>query len=142
MLPQLRENLSNSVHPTDTVLFTSIVNADVGKPVKLSADSTFTTCADGDDIEGRVYSVDMTYPDGTIVGTVQRGQNLRMEVVNKSAGVLAIGATVVAAAQATSGTAALPYVKAGAGVSYVWRVVSHLGGTGAVDSNITIERVR
>lgn len=129
-----------------------LTSADLGKAVKLIADSNYGVCADGNEIEGVLLAVEpYTVKDGFGFGTIQTKE--RVVAINKDVGVLAIGAYVVAAAQAAVGTANTvvasgtqkgtygPYVKAGAGVIFRWRVVAHFGGAGVVDTPILIERV-
>ena len=128
-----------------------LTSADLGKAVKLLADSTYGVCAATNDIEGVLIAVEShTVNDGFGLGTVQTKERV---VAIAKGGVLAIGAYVVAAAQAAIGTANTvvasgtqkgtygPYVQAGAGVAFKWRVVAHFGGAGAVDTPILIERV-
>jgi len=139
MGPLFDENISNSTYPSDTVYLTGVDGSvDVGKPVTLSAGTTFALAADGDDFDGFIYSVDTIYANNDIVGTVKRQPLLRKRVINAGSGALAIGATVVAAAQIAAGTAGLPQVKAGAGG---WRVIELLDGTGLATEELVIEKV-
>lgn len=138
-LPFFDENISNSTYPSDTVILTGIDGSkDVGKPVVLSDSTTFALAADGADIEGIISSVDAVYADGTIVGTVQRQPLLRKRVINAGATQLAVGDTVLAAAQIAAGTEGKPQVKAGAGG---WRVINLLSGTGLQTEELVIEKV-
>lgn len=139
MGPLFDDNISNSTYPSDSVYLTGIVgSADVGKPVKLTAGTTFGLVSDGDDIEGIISSVDTIYADGTIVGSVKRQPMLRKRVINAGVTQLAIGDTVVAAAQIAAGTEGEPQVKAGAGS---WRVIELLSGTGLQTEELVIEKV-
>jgi len=139
MGPLFDENISNSTYPSDTVYLTGISGSkDVGKPVKLSAGTTFALAVDGDDIEGIIYSVDTIYADGTIVGTVKRQPLLRKRVINAGVTQLAIGDTVLASTQVAAGTEGQPQVKAGAGS---WRVIELLDGTGLQTEELVIEKV-
>ena len=130
----------------------ALTDKDIGKAVKLIGDSRYGVCADGDDIEGVLAAVaPHTVNSGYGFGSVQTKE--RIIAVNSGAGAIAVGAFVVAAAQpavgteialvttgAQTGTRPMP-VKAGAGVSFKWRVVALLGGAGAVGAPLLIERV-
>ncbi len=80
-----------------------------------------------------------TVNSGFSFGVVQT--NGRVRAYNADAGALAVGAYVINAAQVAVGTAGLLRVKAGAGTAFKWRVISLLGGSGAVASTVLIERV-
>lgn len=112
---------------------------DLGKIVKMGVASNYIPCADGDDIEGHIVSVEaQTVNQGFKFGSVQR--NGRVWVI-ATGGTLAIGAQVVAAAQANApGAAGKSNVKAGVGVSYKWRVIAH-ATNGAAGTDVLIERV-
>lgn len=130
-----------------------LTDSDVGKAVKLIADSTYGLCADGNDIEGVLYSVEpATVNDGFGFGTILCDE--RFVGSNAGAGAIAVGAQVIAADQTAVGTAltaissgvmtgVLPTpVKAGTGTVFKWRVISLLGGAGAVGTPILLERVK
>lgn len=130
-----------------------LTDSDKGKCVKLIADSTYGLVADGNDIEGILLSVEPnTVNNGYGFGTVQCKE--RVVATNGGAAPIAVGAEVVAAAQPAVGTAITPIssgtqtgvyappVKAGTGTIFKWRVVSLLGGAGAVGTPILIERIR
>lgn len=139
MRPIFDENISNSTYPSDTVILTGVAGSkDVGKPVTLSAGTTFALAADADDFDGIIYSVDTAYPDGSFTGTVKRQPLLRKRVINAGVTQLSVGDTVVAAAQIAAGTAGQPQVKAGAGG---WRVIELLDGTGLQTEELVIEKV-
>jgi len=139
MGPLFDENISNSTYPADTVYLTGVAgSADVGKPVILAGATTFALAEDGDDFEGFIYAVDPVFADGTVTGSIQRQPLLRKRVINAGATQLAIGDTVVAAAQVTAGTKGKPQVKAGAGS---WRVIELLNGTGLQTEELVIEKV-
>lgn len=113
---------------------------EVNKPVKLAAGDSYVLVADGDDLEAMIGAIaPHTVNSGKAFGSVQvRFKHLR--VINKGAAPLAVGATVVCAAQEALGTAQeAPYVKAGAGAVFQWRVKSLLGGAGAVDTAVLVE---
>ncbi len=129
-----------------------LTDLDIGKAVKLIADSTYGLCADGNDIEGILFAVaPHTVNSGYGFGTVQTKE--RIIGINKGVGVIAVGAFAVAAAQPAVGTTITEitsgtqsgvrptHIKEGAGTLYKWRVISHLGGAGAVDSTVLLERV-
>lgn len=139
---------------------------DVGKPVKIGSSDTYVLCADGDELEGFLYGVEPnTVNNGFSFGSVLTC-NLgdRVVAINKGGSSIAVGAYVLAAAQAARNTAntagatsasglePCPYIKAGVANNttgpvfqspgtFRWRVVSLLGGSGAVDSEVLIERV-
>ena len=113
---------------------------DIGKLVKLGAENNYVLAEDGDDIEGMVGAIaPHTVNNGAAFGSVQvRFKHLKVR--NKNGGALAVGATVVAAAQEALGTEQdYPTVKAGAGNLFKWRVKSLLTGNGADDTLILIE---
>ena len=124
--------------------FTSgITDADIGKPVKLSAADTYTLCTAADQIEGFIAGVNPATQAGLPFGTVQTGGYKRVELD----GIVAIGGYVAAGTIAAAGTAeanglgtvAAHTLTAVADALFKWRLVS---GTGA-DEDITaiIERV-
>ena len=130
---------------------------DIGKVVKLGGDSRYIVASAGDQIEGFLKGVQPnTVNDGFSFGTVQVKE--QKVVVNAGAGVIAIGAFVVAAAQPAVGTA-IALVSSGRykgerpapvrvatapeleASHFKWRVTSHLGGAGAVSAPMLIERI-
>lgn len=121
--------VANSGHLTD---------ADVGKPVKLSVDSTYALCADGDQIDGWLMGVNPETVDGWAFGTVQVGGRVRAQLDGAST----FGAVVEAAAQAAARTAdASGYGQVSthtmiAGTRKCWRIVS---GTVTDDSIVLLE---
>lgn len=135
-----------------------LTDKDIGKAVKLGASDNYLLCADGNELEGVLLAVEPgTIDDGWAYGSVQKDG--RLIAINKGAGAIAVGAYVVAAAQAAIGTKnatggnnfdPCPQVKAGSAgtpgtdypvpATYKWRVISLLGGAGAVDSAILIEK--
>lgn len=120
---------------------------EVGKAVKLTADSTYGAVADGDPLEGVVSSIEPgTVNNGYALGGVQRYlTGMRLTVRNNAATALAIKDFVICTAQAAVGTAnaqGLPLVKKGVGTEeFAWRVVSLLGGNGAQNTNVLVEAV-
>lgn len=132
-----------------------LAEADVGKFVKLVADSQYGLCAAGNEIEGILVAGNYPAPqDGFNLGSVATGgQPLRVRVTldglqaTPGTGTVAFGDYVVAGTPVARGTAlngAFPKVcKATAGAAdlvHKWRVVS-LDGTGAVGQTALIERV-
>ena len=122
------------------------VDADRGKPMKLSGDSTYVFTADGDPIEAILVAIENYTADGVVVGTVRTG-GYKEAIVTDA--VWAVGDYVVADAQAADGTANdsdgyhRPKVQVKADVSadyFRWRIVSVVSGTGA-GAIVTIERV-
>lgn len=124
---------------------------EVGKPVKLVAESRFDLCAAGDQIEGVVTSVEVaTYDDYSIGGVAQQGyKEVTFDGLQATAGTgtVALGDYVVAGTAVAKGTALTAPMKVckattQTGMYHGWRVVS-LGsaGTGAVGTTGLIERV-
>lgn len=129
-----------------------LTDYDLGKAVKLIADSTYGLCANGDDIEGQLVSVEpVTVNDGFGFGTIQVAE--RLVAKNSGGAAIAVGAEVIAAAQPAVGTAITAVssgtqtgirpmpVKSGTGAIFKWRVISLLGGAGAVGTPILIEKI-
>ncbi len=126
-----------------------LTDRDLYKAVKLSGDSTYSLCADGDEIEGILVAVEpSTVNAGYGFGTVQKKERV---LARNMGAAIAVGAYVVAAAQPAVGTAigaestgqstgAQPTpVKSGTPATYKWRVVS-LITSGATGGIILIER--
>lgn len=123
-----------------------------GKFAKLVAESRYDLCAVGNEIEGRVNSVEAATQDGYSIASVQRDG--RCEVVfdglqaTPGTGVVALGDMVVCGTPVAKGTALTAPAKvckataAAEAVVHQWRVIS-LGsaGTGAVGTTGLIERV-
>ncbi len=127
---------------------------DAGKLVKMVGDSRYDFVAVGDDIEGRVTSVDTAPSDGYSTGAVQVGG--RMQVVldglqaTPGVGAVAVLDYVVASTPVAKGTVqsddgpkvAKATTQATAKSSpFAWRVVALLTGNGAVGTIATIEKV-
>ncbi len=79
----------------------AITDNDVGKSVKISATDKVELCADGDPIYGFIESVEV----GTEGGLVVVGILIKGRVRVTLDGVVAIGASIEAGAQAAAGTA-------------------------------------
>lgn len=132
---------------------------DVGKAVKLSADSTYALCSAGDEIEGFVVAVDAgpTVNSGFSFGSVQRNKRVEAEVASDQSGTMAVGDLVIAGAGAVMGTSQKAMVKSGTAASqsgttpfaytertpntHLWRCIAIVSGTGAVGDTVLIERI-
>lgn len=113
---------------------------DVGMPVKMSGD-TSVPCADGDELEGFVATVETYTTEGHSFGAVKR--NNRVEAKN-SATVITIGKHVCAGVQAALGAGGGGVVRdvlAVPNVVFDWWCVGLLNGTGQVGEVILIERI-
>ena len=127
-----------------------VTDKDVGKAVKLTAESQYTLCVVGDQIEGVIAAVETATMDGFPIGSVVNAPGTRKEVVfdgtqAAGTGALTIGTRVVCGTPAALGTSGPLRVRSATtqtGMDYVWRIVS-LGsaGTGAVGTVGVIERV-
>jgi hypothetical protein len=124
---------------------------EVGKLVKLTAESRYAAVAQGDKIEGVISSVNGGSFDGfSIGGIVATGlKSVTFDGLQATAGtgVVALGDFVVAGTVVAAGTALTAPVKVckattQTNTGFAWRVVS-LGtaGTGAVGTTGVIERV-
>ncbi len=129
----------------------NVTTAEIGKPVKLVAESRYNLSAVGDQIEGFVVAVESATLDGYSIGSVrQKGyKKVTFDGLQGTpgTGVLAIGdyvvtGTVVAKDTALSGPPKVCKATTQTGMYHAWRVVS-LGtaGTGAVGTTGVIERV-
>lgn len=127
-----------------------LTDTEVGKFVKLVAESRYDNCAVGNEIEGRISSVETAPLDGISVGGVMTEGRFQVTFDGLQAtpgtGVIAIGDYVVCGtpvAKLTALTAPAKVCKATAAgntLNFKWRVVS-LGsaGTGAVGTTGCIE---
>lgn len=141
-------------------------DTEIGKLVKGTTESGHVLCAQGDRISGQIVAVENATSDGYGMGSVQR--NGRMRVIadgSQAAGTgslvlgdqvvcgtvvakdTALGTTYVKVAKATIQIGAVPADAAAAGVQLaflkdgeVWTVCSLLGNSGAVGTEILIER--
>lgn len=126
------------IHDTQT---DALTDKDVGKFLKLTGDSQYGLCADGDAIEAtlEVHASPAGTYDGYVLGTVGKGGRRRVtfgETLN-------VGDFVVAGAPEPRGTAltGFPKVKKEtAANAFRWRVVS-LDGTNAAGQTGVIECV-
>lgn len=129
----------------------SLTDKDVGKPVKLSIDTTDTyeLCSDGDGIDAFIVGLDPATSDGLIFGTLNNMGRVRVE----ASGAMTVGDYVesgVVAAAGTAETNALPLVSTHAVAligdidPVMWRVISANTANGTVttgDTTVVIERV-
>jgi hypothetical protein len=126
----------------------AITDADVGKAVRLSNDTTDTyeLCADGAGIDAFIVGIDPATADGLVFATLNKGGYVRVE----AAEAMGIGNFVEAAAQAAPGTAEanglakVAVHTASAGDVIRWRIVSANTTDGVVaagDTTVVIERV-
>lgn len=86
------DTVANSGHLTD---------ADIGKPLKLTAAGVYALCADGDGIDGWLVGVDPETADGYAFGSVQIGGRIYAQL----SGASTFGYVVEAGAPATARTA-------------------------------------
>lgn len=127
---------------------------DVGKLVKMVGDSRYDFVAVGNDIEGRVNSVDTAPSDGYSTGGVQVGGRMTVLLDGLQAtpgvGAVALLDYVVASTPVAKGTAQTdngPKVAKATDQAlaksspFAWRVVAFLTGSGAVGTVATIEKV-
>jgi len=135
----------------------SLTDNDIGKPVKLSTDTTDTyeLCADGDGIDGFLTGLESATADGLVFGTINNKGMIRVE----ASGEMNIGDLVESGAVAAADTAetnGLPLVSThtpdtttaitlAADLFQVnWRVVSGSTSDGVVatgDTTVIIERL-
>ena len=113
---------------------------DVGKLVKLGPANNYVQCAATNEIEGIVVALQPeTVNDGFALGSVMKNKRFTAQVVGAT---LAVGATVVAAAQSAVGTAdPLPLVQGGSPTTHIWRVIRLINGVGTAGSPVLVERV-
>ena len=78
-----------------------LVDADIGKPVKLVATDRYDLCVDGDEITGFVNSIEPASVGGYAFGTIRKGPFIAVELDGDAA----IGTLVEAAAITAAGTA-------------------------------------
>lgn len=116
----------------------AITDADVNKPVKLSATDTVELCADGDNIYGFINSVEQYTADGKVVVGVQIDGRRKVTLD----GAAAVGTVVEAAANTAAGTALganwglVSVHTAAAADNKRWLVIS---GTGLDEADVLVE---
>jgi hypothetical protein len=130
----------------------NLTTAEVGKFVKLVAESRYNLAAAGNEIEGVIFSVELAPQNGfTVGGVVEEGiLNVTFDGLQATpgTGVVAIGDYVVCGTPVAKDTALTGYPKvckatgAVTTLTFKWRVVS-LGtaGTGAVGTTGVISYV-
>lgn len=127
-----------------------LTDAEKGKFVKQVGESRYDLCAVGNEIEGRISSLNTDSQDGYTIGGVQTEKRFEVTFDGAQAdgtGVLAIGDIVVCGTPVAKGTALTAPARVRkattpANVVFKWRVVS-LGaaGTGAAGTTGLIERI-
>lgn len=129
-----------------------LADSEVGKFVKLVAESRYDLCAVGNEIEGRIEGVETGTLDNYTIGSVLRTGRLAVTFDGLQAtagtGVIAIGDFVVTGTPVAKGTALTAPARvckataAAEALVHHWRVIS-LGsaGTGAVGTTGLIEKV-
>lgn len=126
----------------------AVVDNDIGKPFKLSVDTTDTyeLCADGNVIDAFLVAISPATADGLVLVTL----NSKGYVGVQASGASTVGAFVAAGAPAAIGTAETDYLgKVSTHTPLVtdsakWRIVSATTTNGVVadgDTNVVIERV-
>lgn len=130
-LTQASEVISAKLGATNA----KMVDADVGFPVKLTADSLYSKCADSNEIEGFVKSIEPFNVQDSSFGGVQLGGFKEVNVY----GAIAIGDYVVAETLGrVKKTATAP-----ASLTFLWRYVSGAVGVGATTVYAgVIQRIR
>lgn len=134
-----------------------LVQNDIGKPVKLAANNNYVVCSAGDEIEGFVVAVEpSTVNDGFSFGSVQRNKRVIAKVDAAQSGTLAVGEYAVAGTSSALGTkdayplvkeataqnlSATPPVLGPAGLTFKWRVIRVISGTGVAGDLVLLERV-
>ena len=125
-------------------------DSDIGKALKLLADSRFGFCADGDEIEAQLRSVEPQATSGGYrIGTVRMVSVGMLQGINTTATALAVGDEVVAGAQAAYGVAqaAKPYhdvmgvKKATTANGMRLKVVAIQSGNGGLGTVVTLSKM-
>lgn len=119
---------------------------DIGKPLKLAAADNYVLCADGDDIDGFLISLNAeTVNDGFSVGSLQRNKRFEVQVESGEVGTAIVGTHVCAGIPVVAINVKQTYpqviLKTLAAGSNMWRVISIISGTGVAGDLILIERV-
>lgn len=126
-----------------------VTDVEIGKPVKMVADSQYNLCAAGDAIEGIIVAVEAYTADDFSIGSVVTKERKRVTLDGLQAtpgtGVIAVLDYVVVGTVVAKGTALTGPMKVCKATSQAvafhnWRVVS-LEGTTAVGQFATIERI-
>lgn len=148
--------ISAALGATATGEFGSV---DVGQAVKMGSANNYVQCADGDEMEGVVVTVEpFTVNDGYSFGSVQRNKRVVAQVAANEGGTVAVGAFVVCGTPVALGTAnGMPQVKNGTAASqaggapyaytertpntHMWKCIRVVTGTGAAGDKVLLERV-
>lgn len=115
---------------------------ELGKAVKLGTSSNHIQCADGDEIEAIVDSIDSGGTSGgfTFGGVARgnRGFRAKAQIGAGQADPVNVGDLVVADAQLAVGTKGVAQVKVGEPVLNKWRILA-ISGTGVAGDQVVIE---
>ena len=116
---------------------------DIGKGVKLAANNNYVLCADGDEIEAILDSINPdTVNDGFAFGSVRKNGRSTAVVTAAALGALPVGALVTVGVQAALGVAGgLVVDDDTAPTVHIWRVISWMAGAGAVGDVVMIEKI-
>lgn len=133
------------------LLSNPLLDADVGKLVKMIGDSQYGLCAVGNEIEGQLVAMNTATQDGYYIGAVQQEGRMKVTLDGLQAtpgtGTVAVGDYVVCGTITARGTVlpGAPKVckatAAATGIVFKWRVVALLGGVGTVGALAIIEQV-
>lgn len=130
-------NVGGNVNVTYKIVG-AVTDADVNKPVKLSAADTVTLCSNGDQIYGFINSVERATADGKVVVGVQISGRRKVTLDGASA----VGTVVEAAANTAVGVA----LGANWGLVSTHTIVTAtakqwliISGTGADEADVLIE---
>lgn len=119
-------------------------DAEIGKAMKMGPVGNHELCADGDELEAFLDSVDGGPKAGGFpFGGVARGNvGFRVEAeVAAGAPALVFGDLVVAGAQKALGTKGIAQVKKGTPAIHKYRVINLKGGAGAPGTKVILEKV-
>jgi len=120
---------------------------DIGKPVKLAANNNYVLCADGDDIEGFLVSMEAnTVNDGFSFGSVRRNKRMIAQVEAGELATLSVGLFAAAGVQTVAINVAQAYPQVivatiAATTVDAWRVIRVISGTGVAGDLVLIEKV-
>ncbi|MNY03220.1 hypothetical protein D3C86_1358280 [compost metagenome] len=110
----------------------------------MAASANHVLCADGDELEGFIDSVEPATQDGFSFGGVARGNvGFRVEATVGAAVVtpLVFGDLVVSAGELAVGTAGKPQVKKGTPAVHKYRVINLMTGAGVAGTTVVLEKV-
>lgn len=121
---------------------TKYSDLDKKKAVKAQAGGKYILCADGDDLDGFIDSVEAATQDGYSFGGVARGNvgfRVEAQVAADVVVPLVFGDLVVAGTQLARGSKGLPQVKKGTPAIHRYRVLRLT--TGAAGTTVLLEKV-